>query len=315
MYRSKCIPVNVNRKNCVVYTSSKAFDVEHLKSAYAFLTGNEVSGVYLEDGCIKFNDAPNISWMLDEVYIAYDAYSQAVKNNFSFYMVKNSEGTPQLFISKPFHGCRILVNSFTMKTVLLKKKKLVSKAASLIDKTMEFPECMNLFNTLSDYENDRGNYLSGLICYKGTSKECMMVNPMITLMSDVVNTYYPEVIDEMRKILKDPESSTMFEMQHNHVVRVSPVEWDPMPVDFVKEIIELYDNLIEKKSNYMEIVDTEYNTRLLFSTNSRYLVNASTFECVVIKNQHTKDLLNQMVNNGPVRFDQISLIWMLAQRE
>lgn len=315
MFRSKCIPVNVNRKNCVIYTSGKSFDIEHLKNAYNFLTGYDTTGVYIDEGCIKFNDNPNLVWTLDEIYIAYDAYTQAVTNNFSFYMVKNKEDTPQLFISKPIHGCRILVNAFTMKSILLKKKKLVSKAANLIDKTMEFAECMNLFDTLSNYEVDKGSYLSGLICYKGTAKECMMVNPMITIMSDVTNTYYQNDIVEMQKVLEDPDSSEIYEIRSNHVVRVSPAVSEPMPIDFVKELIELYSSLISKKSNYMEIFDAEYNTRLLFSTNNRYLVNASTFECVVIKNQHTKDLLNQMVNNGPVPFDQISLIWMLAQRE
>lgn len=315
MFLSKCIPVNVKRTNCVVYTMNKCFDEAHLKAAYLFLTGNKSDGVYIDENNVKFIDAPELSWTFGDVYRAYDAYDVAVRNNFSFYMVKNSEGTPQLFISKAFHGCRILVNAFTMQSVLLKKKKLVDKAASLIDKTIEFFECMNIFRTLSDIENEKGKYLSGLICYKGTDDEFLAVNPMTTLMSDVTTNYYVEVVDEMRKALADPDSSEMFSFENNHFVRTQPAIWAPMTVDHFQNIIELYDNLLAKKSNYVEITDTDYNTRLYFSTNYRYLVNADTFECVIIKNQHTQDLLIQMVKQGANKFDMISLIWMLAKRE
>ena len=312
MYLSKCIPVNVKRTNCCVYSANKAFDERHLLNAYDFLTGNKSSGVYLEDDCIRFVDDPSLCWTVCDVYRAYDAYDVAMQNNFSFYVVRDPEGVPLLYISKQFHSCRILVNAFTMKSTLLTKKKLVNKAASLIDKTMEFPLCMNLFNTLSDFESEKGKYLSGLICYKGTDNEFLAVNPMITLMSENVSVYYVEVVKELRKVLEDPTSSNMFEIVNHHYVKKDSDPWEPMSEDHVRDIVTMYDSLLEKKSNYVEIMDTEDCIQLYFSTNHRYLVNASTFECAVIKNQNIKELLVRMVEKVHVPLDQISLIWMLA---
>lgn len=317
MFMSSYLPVNMKRMNCAVYSAEKVFPEEKLLAAYSFITDHDVEGIFMHDGNVSFFEAPETVWTIPEIYLAYEAYKQAAKNNFSYYIVKNDEDIPQLFVSKAFKGHRLLVNAFTMRTVLLGNKQLVNKVASLIDKTASSSYCIDLFNTLQSIELGSAKFLPALIYEKDTSDESLIVSPMLTPMSEVTNTYGADLIEEFRKVRENPNLVTeSVKIDGGEVVRYDlPKSWTPMSTEHVDYIINTYDKIREKKSNYACIHDTNYNPVLYFSTNQRYLVNARTFECVIIKNQHTKSLLADFVRRNVVSQGEATMAWMLAKTE
>ena len=318
MFVSTYLPVNMRRMNCAVYSNEKVFPEDKLLAAYSFITGKSVEGVLMEKGCVSFIDSPETSWTLPEIYLAYEAYKTAAMNNFSYYMVKDKTGIPQLFVSKAFKNHRILVNAFTMRSILLTKLASVNKAASLIDKTVSSTYCVDLYNTLKAIEKGSGKYLSALIVDKGGNDEFLAVSPLTTVMSEVTTMYGIELIDEFRKVCEDHTYESDYVVVENDRVRykMCPRSWPLMTFDFLESIVDTYDKVDKKKSNYVALYKAEdYEPALYFSTNHRYLVNANTFECIVIKNQHTKSLLINFAMRQLVSSDQLQLAWMLAKTE
>lgn len=317
MFYSTYIPINIHRVNCAIYSNEKIFPIAKLKDAYAFISGEKVNGVIMNEGNVSFVDSPDTIWTVPEIYLAYEAYTQAEKNNFSFYVVKDKDNIPQLFVSKAFKGHRILVNAFTMHSTLLTKKQLVDKAASVIDKTYSVTYCNALYDTLEAIESGSAKFLSALVVGKGTEDEYLAVNPLTTVLSEMTSRYGADIIQEFRDILADPEHDTeSFTCVNNRYIRKDlPESWSPLPADHLRNIISIYDSVISKKSNYIELNNENYETEYYFSTNYRYLVNAKTFECVIIKNKHTKDLLIQMAMQNRVPSERLALAWMLAKTE
>lgn len=317
MFISNYIPVNVNRTNCAVYSESKVFPKDKLMNAVAALKGDAVPGVVLEDGVVSFVDDPTTQWTVAEVYLANETLLVAEKNDFSFYMVRDSNGILQLFISKSFKRSRILINAFNMRSVLLTKPQLVNKAASIIDKTYNTAQCANIFNTLRDIENGAAKFLSAVICYRGTDSEILCVNPITTILSETQRMYPTEFIEELRKVMLDHECES--ELVRYEGGKYIPVEnantYDVMKESFVKDLIATYDRVMSNKSNYIPLNDENFNTRLYYSTNHRYLVNAETFECLIIKNQHTRSYLDYLATKMSISHDQLELVWMLARTE
>lgn len=313
MFLSTYLPVNMHRVNCAIYSAEKVFPEERLVQAYAYITDHPVEGVVMSEGNVSFIDDPDISWTLPEIYLAYEAYSVAIQNNFSYYMVKDKAGIPQLFISKAFRGHRILVNAFTMQSVLLGNKQLVTKAASLIDRTYPTAHCLELFNVLSRIENGSAKFLPALLVNRQTSDEYMVVSPITTLMSDVTTVYGVELIDDMKALVENPD----LELEEVSVVDGKFVctaykLWPALPRELVEYLLSTYDKLQEKKSNYIDMCDEDWNSILYFSTNYRYLVNAKTFECVVIKNQHLKESLIELAKNSTNPKEVLQMTWALA---
>lgn len=316
MFISTYLPVNMHRVNCAIYSSEKVFPEEKLLQAYSFITGHAVEGVEWNDGNVTFTDDPDTLWTLPEIYLAYEAYNQAAINKFSFYVVKDAENIPQLFISKAFKGHRILVNAFTMHSVLLGKQQLVNKAASMIDKTATSHYCVDLFNTMRDIERGSAKFLPAIIVNKDTEDEYMSVSPMLTAFTDVTTYYAKDVLDELREIRDDHNKVTKsFKFENDMYVRYDSRTWRPLSPEHVDYILNTYDNIKTKKSNYIEFHNENYETELYFSTNFRYLVDAKTFECIVIKNQHTRNLLISFSKRCLVTSNELQLAWMLAKTE
>jgi hypothetical protein len=307
----------MRRVNCAVYSAEKVFPEDKLRLAYSFITKHPVEGVFVNNGCISFIDSPEILWTIPEIYLAYEAYSQAALNNFSYYVVKNSDGIPQLFISKAFKGHRLLVNAFTMKTIIIGQKLLVNKVASMIDKTTSNLYCVNLFNTLQAIETGSAKFLQAIIVDRDTEDEFLAVSPMTTCLSEMTTWYSKDIIDELRTVSENHETETeSLKFEGDKIVRKDlPNSWQPMSTEHVKYILETYDKTIEKKNNYICIYDEMSNPMLYFSTNYRYLVNADTFECVVIRNQHTKNLLVDFATRNNIQAGQLLMAWMLAKTE
>lgn len=317
MFYSTYLPVNMNRTECVIYSRDKSFPLEMLLQAHAVFTGTEVEGVNFEGGVVTFDNDPSVHWTMSEVFLALNAYSVAKDNNFSFFIVRSTEGVPQLFVSSQFYGHRILVNAINMRSVLVGQQYLLSKITSIIDKRADYKYCQDLFDAISGIVGGSSKILQALICNKGTDDETLCVNPLTTMYNEATVYYAKDLIDDFVAVLNDKTLDTgSVAFENNKFVRHDLGDWwPPMNVDHVMGIIELYNKTLDKKSSYIPIVDQEYAPKLYFSVNKRYLVNAVTFECVILKNQNLKELLTIMANNSTNSQGEIQLVWMLAKSE
>lgn len=317
-YLSKFLPVNIKRVNAAVYTQNNMYPADLLLKAKAALINrnSQQSDVVFDDTGVTFIDHPEIQWAVPDIYLACEAYQVAVDNNFSFYTVRNKEGIPQLFVSKYFKGCRLLINAYTFETILVKKPELVKRVSSMVDKQYEAGYCVYIYKVISDLENGSTNYLDAIITGRGTEDECMVVNPITTLFADD-NVYYDKpIIDDYRTLLEnqDAETETVI-IDDDMFQRKNVTNFAPLPKSHVQNIVKMYDRLCAKKCNYINVIGDDWETYFYVSTNWRYFVNAKTFECIVIKNANIKRLLQMYVKNSTTPVEQLLLCWELAKTE
>lgn len=316
MYRSTYLPVNMNRLNCAVYSAEKVFPKEKLEQAYAFVTGKSVEGVMWVDGNVTFISDTNINWTIPEIYLAHNALETAMENNFSFFMVKDDNDIPQLFVSKAFKGHRILVNAMTFQTILIGNRQLLNKAASMIDHSYSSLFCFNFFNTVAAIESGSSKFLSAVLVNKDTDEEYMAVNPLTAMYADAVDKYYADELEEMREIRVGNVNETKSFLRIDDTIKRKDLEyWPALPFDHVDWLIETYVKIREKKSNYIPLINDDNEPESFFSVNQRYLVDAASFECIVIKNKSVKELLTALAQKPHNSHDQLMLMWMLAKTE
>lgn len=318
MFKSTYIPVNMRRANCAVYSCDKKFPEDMLLDAYNYVQGGQSKRVYIDNSRISFIDNPTVTWTLAEIYLAYEAYAQAKASNFSYYMATDSENIPQLFISKSFMGHRLIVNAFTMRTLLLSKQRLSSKAASLIDKNISWIDSMNLFDSMVAIESGSAKYLTALIAYRGAKDSYMAVSPVMCPNAEYGTMYGIDEIEEIKALSEGKEPTddfSYFKDDKGSIVRKGLSSDTIVTADTVSFILSAYDKVLQKKSNYVELRNENYETELYFSTNNKYLVNARTFECIVIHSQNLKALINSYVKADTALKSELQMIWIMAGAE
>ena len=314
MFRSKYLPVNVKRCNSAVYTTTNCYPTDLLLQAEEALSHGKGLGttVLLEDNNVTFVGSPEISWTVPDVYLACESLHVAENNN---YTVCDKEGVPQLFISKAFKKHRLVVLAFTFETVLVTKANLLKRVASMIDHTYDHNFCINFFYTVAALEDNKNKYLSGIIVGRDTEDEAMIVNPITTLYADNNIIYDKQVIEDYRTLLECPTAvCECVEIVDDLFQRKGRINFTPVTKQHAKEMVELYDKMTAKKNNYIDLQNGTYDTLYYVSSNLRYLVNAQTFECVVVKNAYIKRLLQKYVNQGSTTLDLI-FCWRMANVE
>lgn len=317
MFRSTYLPVNMQRINCAVYSNEKCFPKDSLLEAYKVASGDYSTTMTMSDGYITSMTDPTVHWSMEEVFLAYQAYDQAEKANFSFYMAKDKTNIPQLFISKAFKGHRILVDAFSMRSITLGNRQLVTKAATLIDKTITMRESTDLFHTMCAIEQGSAKFLPALLVGRGTSEEYIAFSPMTMPWSENTTFFGTDLIKEIIEVMNGAGSCGSVSRNERGDIYRNDMDgiYQPMSEDVVAYIVDIYYRTMDKKSNYVELYNPNYEVELFLSTNNKYLVNAKTFEVVVLKNQHVKNLLMEFVKMQTVSSDQLQLAWMLAKTE
>ncbi len=316
MFYSTYIPVNVNRVNCAIYSNEKVFDKQHLLQAYEHLSGVCThNGVSITNEGISFIDASEISWSIAEVFLAHEALVTAEKNKFSFYAVKDTNGIPQLFVSRAFSGQRILVNAFTTRSILVTNTQHVSKIASMIDKQYPYVYCQELYSVLESINNGNNKYLDALIVGSGTKTEYLVLNQYTVTHGNIIESLGADFIEELRDLVDNKKDQTEnFTQKDGYVKRLNLSYWPTLLVAQVKFIIGLYDYCKSKKKNYISINNEEMEDALFLSTNGRYLVHSKTLECVTIVNPQVREMLRVMSTREANSKYDIDWIWRLADK-
>lgn len=319
MFYSNYLPVNIKRDNAAVHTVDNIYPVKLLTLAHDALVNGNIDGkVILSDGSVSFTEQPDICWSITDIYLAWEAYTLAEKNNFSFYAVCNPDGIPQLYISKSFKNHRILVNAMTFHSVLVSKMHLVRKISCMIDKKFSNMYCMDLYNTIESLEAGSTKFLEAIIVNRDTDEEYMAVSPITTMYTDNTLWYAQDLVAELREVYANPELTTeSVAMVDGHFIRPDLKEgtWIPMSREHIGNVLNTYDRLLDKKNNYLAIYGDDYDTHFYVSTNWRYLVRARTFEVITIKSMHMKRLLQSYIAAGRVSVAELDLMWMLAKTE
>lgn len=321
MFYSNYLPVNIGRKNEIVYTENATFPVPLLLLAKQALTENSNCGgkVLVEEGTVSFTEEPSYHWSIPDIFLACEAYDTAVKNKFSFYTVMNNKGIPQLFISKEFKRCRILVSAFTFKSVLVTKPNLVRKISCMIDHKYDNLYCMNLFDVISKEEANKSQkteFIDAIIINRGMEDEYMVVNPIKTLYTDNTYTYGTDLIEEMRQLINnEAEETESLLYKDGCVIRKDLSYWTPMSVDHCKNMVAMYDKYTSKKNNYIPLVGDDLEAHLYISTNWMYLINAATLECIKLNNAYLKKLVQCYAVREKTPTSELTMCWMLANTE
>ena len=314
MFYSTYIPTNIGRSDCAVYSDTKVFDQAHLVRAYNFLThtGEQSVGVECVKSCVTFMDDPTISWTIHEVYFAYKALKTAVDNNFGFFIVKDLDGIPQLFVSKNFRNHRILVNALTTRSVVLTNPIRITCVTSLIDKKVPYTFCQEVYRNLEAIEDGATNILSLLIVHSGSIDEYVVTNPYTLPYGAYIRTYGADLVEEMRQLTLGVTETESLKFTELGIERIDGITWPLIAPVFAQDLVKRYDDAKARKSNYIPIYDEDLEDALYFSTNSRYLVRAKTLEFATVTNKQIKKLLNVMANKDSNTHSEIEMAWRLA---
>ena len=320
------IPVNLNRNNATIYSSKDIYPVETLVKVHDALTSGNTNDVVVNDGIITLLTQPDVKWHLTDFYMAHKAYEVAVENKFSYYAVMNEHDVPALFISKQFHGHRILCNAYTMESVLVSSNNYLSKIASMIDHSYPNKYCMNLFTAISNIYKGSSKYLTGILVHKGNADMThLRVSPvMAPYINGIEFGYTPSLIEEFREI-KDGATQTDSLIYSNGVVSFREDVCDeaecslpPFKYTYIVDVVNLYDKIVRKNVSYLPIyVETRDGVEVhsYISTDGTMLVDANTFECVKLRNSLVIKMFAMFASCDACSASDLQMGWSIAKTE
>lgn len=315
MFHSKYIPVNLFRENASVHSPKIVYPIDLLTIAHeALVKDSSANGqVTVNSGKVSFLEHPEIVWTVPEIYLAWEAYQVGLENKFSFYIVNSTIGTPAMYVSKAFKKTRIIVNPYNFRSLIITQPQQLKKVSSMIDKTYPIEYCIDMFTVFQNLESRTNNYLDAIIVDRDNADESLVVSPITSLYSEYFTIYSKQLIEDYRKIIADHEVVTELAAYKNGMIARTNLTKDyAISEDYAKALVEMYDKAYAKKSNYVEIMDMHYNTIYYVSTNWKYLVNAATFEVVVIQGANTRQLIKNCVKEKTVTKLFMYTIWNLA---
>lgn len=316
MFYSRYLPVHVKSKHeCTVYTADKRFPAELLEQAYAFANNIESTSnnALMKEGVITFKSNPEFMWTLSEVVMAYEALQIARDCNFSYLPAYNKQGMPMLFISTRFNNARILVDAFTMRSVVVSKPSLVKKLSSMINGKFNDMYMLNFFKMVCAIESGRHTYLEGVIMDRYGDDPMLIVNPLMDINYENMYGYGLDCLEEYEQLVYNQvEETESFKTDGCHIYDKRFPKELPITVEYAHSLIELRDRLLEKKTDYIGMCDEDYKQYLYMSTNFRYLVNAATFECVTIENANLRDWIRSYAQNNTNPVSTLSQLWEMA---
>lgn len=317
MFTSKFIPVKVqSERETVVYSAGKVFPAYLLDQVHAFATGEGDGGnnVVIKEGMYTFKSNPDYMWTLADIVQAAEALRVARENQFSFYVVYNNQKIPNLYVSSRFDTCRILVNAFTYKSVIVSDPQLVKKLSSMIGRSYEDAYLYNLFNMIQAKESGRNRYLDGVICNRYSDEAQLTVNPLMDINVNNGPWYDLTEIEELCKIVFDDVQETEnFKVDGSMITKPCVPVFTPIGFDYANFLISLCDRLLEKKTDYIPLVDEDTCYPYLYlSTNFKYLVKASTFECATINNINLRDWILSYTQQDSIPRATMDTMWKLV---
>lgn len=316
MFHSKYLPVNLFRENASVHSFKTIYPADLLTLAHEALENDSSADgkVTITSGKVSFLEHPEIVWTVPEIYLAWEAYQTGIENKFSYYVVNSPAGTPALYVSREFKKSRIIVCPYNYRSLILTKPQQLKKVSVMIDKTYPIYYCTDMFNVFANLESHTNDYLDAIIVDRDNSDESLVVSPITALYTEHFTIYSKALLDDYRKIIADHSVITELAAYKNGMLVRQNLKGDyAISEDYAKVLLETYEKAYAKKSNYVEIMDGNFNTIYYVSTNWKYLVDASTFEVVVINGENTRNLVKSCVKEKTVSRDLLYTVWNFAK--
>ena len=317
IFRSHFIPVNIKRSNAQIHSDTDVFPVDRLKAAVEFLRdGTEYDDISLNENCITFHDDPDIKWSVPDIYLAYEAYTVALECNYSYSCIYNYKGVPQLYVSSDIKGSRILINSYSFKSILISNQRLVKQLTRLVGHKFSNKYCLSLYEACFNIERGYTNYLNALIINRDTPDMCMVVSPISVMYDDVFSSYFAaDLLDEYQQIIDGATETESLIRQDNNIIRKDLQKAKTYTVNYIKEILALYNNLLSRPNDYIELCNNDCIPTHYVSSNFRYLVNASNFQCLELHNKNIIAILKDYASNLRNNSIDLDLCWAVAASE
>lgn len=315
MFRSTFIPT-MEDDTVGVFHTNKYFDFDHLVRAVQLLMSGEDSddnGTHQHLGKVSFDDLPGQDWPIFEIFMANKVLSVATKTGFWFTPVRALQGTPCLFVSIPFNDNCVVINAMTSASIIVRDPLQTRAMQSLKSRATDYVYLQQVFDMLSRSEDPNVNVLKALKVTDLEGGSYMVVNLFTFPLASEIDSYGVEILEEMDSLLRGRARETeSLVITPQGIKRKDLNYWPIIPRVTAQQIVDTYHEIVEQRSNYTPIYDINQEDYLYWSTNQRYLVRANTLECVVVNNQHLKNLLNLVADGGACDRGNLDVLWNLA---
>lgn len=313
MYTSRFLPVKVqSASEAAVHTAECIYPWKLLEEAHDHLTGvTQSSNVILSNNNIRFASDPDIRWFMCDVVNAYEYFLTAKNNKFSFFPIYSTKGVASLYVSTIFKNTRLLVDAYSMSTVLVTKQQLIKKLSSMIDQRYEVSLLLDIFRYARLLESGSKNFLDAWLVNPLSEEGYVAVNPVTALYTDNTLWYAQDVLEEIESIVKgECDETDTFILQANCIDRKDLSYWTPMSMDWCKYIVETWRKLESRSRSYIPLaLNDTYEPACYCSTDFCHVVRASTGEHVTVKNKNFKDTLRACVKEEFITPSAFYTLW------
>lgn len=319
MYFSKYLPVKVfSTVEASVHTDEQVYPWRLLKEAYDHLTGEPSDNVVINNGNICFKSDPDVRWFMHDIVNAYELFQVARESKFTFYPIKDTNGTISLYTSSTFKEHRLLVDAFTMRTVIVTKPTLVKKLSNMVDRKFPTRYLLRVFQYAESLEKGYKNYLDGWIVNPNDEDGYMCVNPLTALYDDNGIWYNWGELAELEKIVyKGVTETERFVLRATLVTRTDLTVYTPMSLTWCKYVVDLWHKLRDRNRSYIDVIDSDtYGPAFYVSGDLNHFISAETGEHITVKNKSFKEVLQSCVKNVYIDTRAYNTLWdVLRYRE
>lgn len=313
MYKSRFLPVKVqSASEASVHTSECTYPWNLLKEAHDHLTGvTQSPNVILSNNNVCFASNPDIRWFMCDIVNAYEYFTLAKENKFSFFPIYSNKGVVSLYVSTIFKNTRILVDAYSMNTVLVTKQQLIKKLSSMIDQRFEVSLLLDIFRYARLLEAGCKNFLDAWLVNPESDEGYVAVNPVTALYTENTIWYAFDELQEIEQIVTGQcDETESFILQANCLDRKDLPKYQPISMDWAKSVVETWRKLESRARSYIPIMSADTGEPVCYcSTDLCHVIYASTGEHVTVKNKNFKDTLRMCLQEEEITPSAFYTLW------
>lgn len=312
MYKSKYLPVKVySNTEAAVHTAETVYPINLLCDAHEYLTGKQNTNVIVRNNNVSFVSNQDVRWFMCDIVNAYELFQIAKDNKFAFFPIYDKKGILSLYTSSTFNSARLLVDAFTMNTVLVTKTSLVKKLSQMIDQKFSVTYLLDLFRYATMFESGHKNFIDAWLCQLDANDSYMALNPLTALYLENSIYYGYDELEELERIVLHEETQAgNYVLDGNFVKRTDLSYWTPMTVDWCRTLVMQWKKLLVKNSLFIQLpyADT-LETICYVSSDLSHAIHANTGEMVSIKNKNLKDMIRMCLAEGSITSSDFQMLW------
>lgn len=296
MFISEYVPVNLKRTTEAILSSKGILPAELLRAAMFVLEGGELNGIMVEGKSVYFTQHPDVVWDIADIIPAYSMLEAATDSNFSYYTVTDEFENVQMLVSKLMGNIRLVVFTSSMETFIVKRPALVKLVSSFIDKHCALETILRVRATLQEADTDLPQIEAILVDRDSIDDGFMAINPMLSPTDSTFQAYGYDLLQEVCEILDGAsETESLLDSATNILWKNHRGQEVAFTKKYARYLADLYHELLHTKCNYVPLYTSDDGSAYLYiSTNLRYLIKATTFEQVILKNIYLQNTISSL---------------------